>query len=256
MKYQKNQCMLLKIENISKSYGAQTVLKDLSFEVQTGETTAIVGPSGSGKTTLLNIIGTLDKPDSGRVLFKNTDIAGMNETEQSAFRNKNIGFVFQMHYLLPQCSLLENVLIPTLSLNDKAKKLVAEERAKQLIEHVGLIDHMHKLPGQLSGGECQRTAFVRASRLTSATFVFQFSGKSLIPFSMGVPKELVIFIAMPGFSNKFFAFSRSSRSFCSKFITALYQSKPHHVVILSTGSREFFIFFYCFDNLHKFTLFY
>jgi lipoprotein-releasing system ATP-binding protein len=154
--------MLIKIQNISKSYGTQTVLKNLSLEIEESETTAIVGPSGSGKTTLLNIIGAMDKPDSGSVLFKDRNIIEMNEDEQSVFRNQNIGFVFQMHYLLPQCSVLENVLIPTLAFSDKSAKKDAENRAKELIDHVGLGEHIHKLPGQLSGGECQRTAFIRA----------------------------------------------------------------------------------------------
>ncbi len=127
-----------------------------------GETIAIVGPSGSGKTTLLNLIGALDKPDKGSIMFNDKNISKMTSDEQSHFRNRNIGFVFQMHYLLPQCSLFENVLIPTLSYKDKVQKNEAERRALELIERVGLTDQMHKLPGQLSGGECQRTAFVRA----------------------------------------------------------------------------------------------
>lgn len=154
--------MLLHLHNISKSFGEQTVLKDLSLEVKKGETLAVVGPSGSGKTTLLNIIGALDKPDAGSVHFNEKNIAEMTADEQSDFRNKNIGFVFQMHYLLPQCTLFENVLIPTLTYPEKADKKAAEERAIKLINRVGLTEQMHKLPGQLSGGECQRTAFVRA----------------------------------------------------------------------------------------------
>jgi len=154
--------MLLNIQTISKSYGTQKVLNDISLNIKKGETTAIVGPSGSGKTTLLNIIGALDKPDSGSIVFNGQDISKMTPDEQSNFRNRNIGFVFQMHYLLPQCTLLENVLIPTLTYTDKTKKKEAESRAVQLIERVGLKEQMHKLPGQLSGGECQRTAFVRA----------------------------------------------------------------------------------------------
>jgi ABC-type lipoprotein export system ATPase subunit len=153
---------ILKFENISKSFGSQLILKNLSIEIQKGDTVAILGPSGSGKTTFLNIAGALDVADSGKVLFKNQDISSMSEKERSAFRNKNIGFVFQQHYLLPQCTVLENVLISTLTYTNKADKLEAAKRAEQLLEKLGMFEHRHKLPGQLSGGECQRTAFVRA----------------------------------------------------------------------------------------------
>jgi len=153
---------ILKFENISKSFGNQLILNNLSIEIEKGDTVAIVGPSGSGKTTFLNIVGALDVADSGKVLFKNQDISSMTEKERSEFRNKNIGFVFQQHYLLPQCTVLENVLIPTLTYTNKADKLEAAKRAEQLLKKLGMFEHRHKLPGQLSGGECQRTAFVRA----------------------------------------------------------------------------------------------
>ncbi len=153
---------LIKFENISKSFENQLIINELSVEIQQGETVAIVGPSGSGKTTFLNIAGALDVADSGKVLFKNQDISSMTENERSTFRNKNIGFVFQQHYLLPQCTVLENVLIPTLTYSNKTDKLAAAKRAEQLLEKLGMFEHRHKLPGQLSGGECQRTAFVRA----------------------------------------------------------------------------------------------
>jgi len=153
---------LIKFENMSKSFGNQLIINELSVEIQQGETVAIVGPSGSGKTTFLNIAGALDVADSGKVLFKNQDISSMSENERSTFRNKNIGFVFQQHYLLPQCTVLENVLIPTLTYSNKTDKLAAAKRAEELLEKLGMLEHRHKLPGQLSGGECQRTAFVRA----------------------------------------------------------------------------------------------
>lgn len=153
---------ILKFENISKSFGNQLILNNLSIEIQKGETVAIVGPSGSGKTTFLNIAGALDVVDSGKVLFKNQDISIMTEKERSEFRNKNIGFVFQQHYLLPQCTVFENILIPTLTYTTKDDKLAAAKRAEFLLEKLGMLEHRDKLPGQLSGGECQRTAFVRA----------------------------------------------------------------------------------------------
>lgn len=157
--------MLLKLENISKGYGNlqygnyQPVLKDISLEVDEGESIAIIGPSGSGKTTLLNMIGTLDRPDAGKILYRNKDITGLSRKEIEKFRNKEIGFIFQMHYLLPQCTLFENVLLPTLpDKNDKN----SHERAEKLIRRVGLWKHKDKKPQLLSGGECQRTAVVRA----------------------------------------------------------------------------------------------
>lgn len=152
---------MLKIKSLSKSYGNQKVLENITLSLEAGSSTAIVGPSGTGKTTLLNMIGALDKPDNGEILFNGQSIAGMSEKEQSWFRNQNVGFVFQMHHLLPQCSVLENVLIPTLNAK-KASKKETEKRAVELIERVGLSAHINKLPSQLSGGECQRTAFVRA----------------------------------------------------------------------------------------------
>ena len=154
--------MILKDDKLSKSIDSQLILDSVSFEIEKGDTAAILGPSGSGKTTFLNIAGMLDIADSGSVYFNNQDVSSLAEKERSEFRNKHIGFIFQMHYLLPQCSVLENVLIPTLTYNSKPEKLLALQRAEYLLEKMGLIQHKHKLPGQLSGGECQRTAFVRA----------------------------------------------------------------------------------------------
>jgi len=157
--------MLLKLENVSKGYGNphsgnyQPVLNNLSLEVEEGESIAITGPSGSGKTTLLNMIGTLDRPDSGSIFFRNRDITGLSAKEIEKFRNKEIGLIFQMHYLLPQCTLFENVLLPTLP--DKYDKN-SNERAEKLVRRVGLWEHRDKKPQLLSGGECQRTAVVRA----------------------------------------------------------------------------------------------
>jgi len=157
--------MLLKLENISKGYANpvsgnfQPVLNNVSLEAVEGESIAIIGPSGSGKTTLLNIIGSLDRPDSGSLYFRNREITSFSTREIERYRNKDIGFVFQMHYLLPQCTLLENVLLPTLP--DKNAK-DARGRAEKLIKRVGLWEHKDKKPQLLSGGECQRAAVVRA----------------------------------------------------------------------------------------------
>ncbi len=154
--------MLLKLENISKSYSAERVILDqLSLEINAGERVAIVGPSGSGKTTLLNLIGTLDRPDSGKMIFDGQDLSAMNDNQLAQFRNRKIGFVFQLHHLLPQLSLWENVLLPTLT-DPALHGKETEDRAKRLIERVGLSGVVGQKPSELSGGECQRTAVVRA----------------------------------------------------------------------------------------------
>ena len=154
--------MLLKLENISKSYAKDRVILDqLDLEINAGERVAIVGPSGSGKTTLLNLIGTLDRPDAGKMVFDGQDLSAMNDQQLAQFRNRKIGFVFQLHHLLPQLSLWENVLLPTLT-DPALQGKQAEERAKRLIERVGLSGVVGQKPSELSGGECQRTAVVRA----------------------------------------------------------------------------------------------
>jgi lipoprotein-releasing system ATP-binding protein len=159
--------MILKLENISKSYfsgnnpSGRVILDQLDLEVNRGERIAIVGPSGSGKTTLLNLIGALDRPDSGKIIFDGQDVASSNEKELAQFRNRKIGFVFQLHHLLPQLSLWENVLLPTLTdKNLQGKETL--EHAQRLIDRVGLATVAHQKPSELSGGECQRTAVVRA----------------------------------------------------------------------------------------------
>ena len=160
--------MLLQLENISKGFGFQTdtnyrsVLNGLSLHVEDGESIAILGPSGSGKTTLLNMIGGMDYPDSGSVQFKGDDITKYSNSEMDHFRNGSIGFVFQFHHLLPQCTLFENVLIPALVIQNKAERKKKSERAQELMGRVGIWEFRDKFPGNLSGGECQRAAVVRA----------------------------------------------------------------------------------------------
>jgi lipoprotein-releasing system ATP-binding protein len=155
------QPMLLELKNISKSFDQRTILKNISFSADKGDTIAITGPSGSGKTSLLNIIGTMDFPDAGSVIFDGQALSTLTEKELSMFRNKHIGFIFQMHYLLPQCTLLENTLVPTLANPDTEERTV-RDKAIRLLERVGLKNQMFQKPGELSGGECQRAAFVRA----------------------------------------------------------------------------------------------
>ncbi|MEI6232505.1 MAG: ABC transporter ATP-binding protein [Planctomycetota bacterium] len=150
--------------SICKRFGSadstRDVLKNASLRVDAGTSLAIMGPSGSGKSTLLNILGTLDTADSGTVDLFGTDPFQLNEKDLATFRNRSIGFIFQSHHLLPQCSILENVLLPTLVAQSNPTD--ASERAKRLIERVGLSHRIHARPGMLSGGECQRAAVVRA----------------------------------------------------------------------------------------------
>ena len=160
--------MLLSLEHINKGFGNRAdssyrpVLNDLSLAVQEGERIAILGPSGSGKTTLLNLVGGLDSPDEGSVLFRGEDITGYSSQKIDLYRNRQVGFVFQFHHLLPQCTLLENVLIPTLVQRDKISRAKSAQRAEALMKRVGIWEFRNKLPGILSGGECQRAAVVRA----------------------------------------------------------------------------------------------
>ena len=160
--------MLLKIDAINKSYQAaqsdkkRIVLNNLSLNVENGDSVAIIGPSGSGKTTLLNQIGTMDQPDSGNIYFKGRDLGLLSSKELQEFRNREIGFIFQQHHLLPQCTMLENVLLPTLPGSKKKDRDELHARARALLERVGLWDLRDQRPGELSGGECQRTAVVRA----------------------------------------------------------------------------------------------
>jgi lipoprotein-releasing system ATP-binding protein len=159
---------MLELINVEKSFpspaetGSLAVLKDITLKVQKGISLAIVGPSGCGKSTLLNIIGALDRPTAGRVLFDGRDLAKTDDIELAAIRNREIGFVFQLHHLLPQCTVLENVLVPTLAEKNRASHKEARQRAVNLLERLGLKDWLLHRPGQLSGGQRQRVAVVRA----------------------------------------------------------------------------------------------
>lgn len=151
---------MIRAKGITKSFGALQVLKGIDLEINKGEVVSIVGPSGAGKTTLLQILGTLDSPDSGTLLINGTDVQQLSERRLSAFRNKNIGFVFQFHQLLPEFTALENVMIPALIAQEKTS--VAEKRAKEILDFLKLSDRMTHKPAELSGGEKQRVAVARA----------------------------------------------------------------------------------------------
>lgn len=151
---------MIRAENIHKAYGTLEVLKGISLEIQKGEIVSVVGASGAGKSTLLHILGTLDKADRGSVSINDQEIASMQEKRLSAFRNREIGFVFQFHHLLPEFTALENVCIPAYIAGDSKK--TAFEKARQLLEFLGLADRMEHKPSALSGGEQQRVAVARA----------------------------------------------------------------------------------------------
>ena len=158
--------VVLRLDAVHKQYESADrdpvpVLKGITLTVNRGESIAIVGPSGSGKSTLLNILGSLDSPTNGSIQLDGQELAHLTEQDLASVRNKKIGFIFQSHHLLPQCSVLENVLVPTLAENGKAPA-GAVERAKQLLDRVGLGHRLTHRPAQLSGGECQRVAVVRA----------------------------------------------------------------------------------------------
>jgi len=165
---------LLELVRVTKQFpaaagaGGLTVLDGVCLRINRGEALAVVGPSGSGKSTLLHIMGTLDRPTSGQALFNGSDLSMLNEQQVAEVRNRQIGFVFQSHYLLPQCSVWENVLLPTLACSGNrgakpgAEVEPPEARAERLLRRVGLADRMDHRPAELSGGECQRAAVVRA----------------------------------------------------------------------------------------------
>ncbi|MBO4314912.1 MAG: ABC transporter ATP-binding protein [Prevotella sp.] len=151
---------MIDIKDIKKSFGTLQVLKGIDLHIDKGEVVSIVGPSGAGKTTLLQIIGTLDKPDSGTIIVNNIDVSKLNAKEISDFRNKHIGFVFQFHQLLPEFTALENIMIPAFIAGKSHRE--AKERAEELLAFMGLEDRATHKPNELSGGEKQRVAVARA----------------------------------------------------------------------------------------------
>ena len=161
---------LLKLQKVSKDYIAAEgappvrVLRDITLDLARGESLAIIGPSGCGKSTLLNLIGTLDRPTSGQVLLDGKDFSGLNDADLATLRNRQIGFIFQSHHLLPHCSVWENVLVPTLADRSFTTGMTEppDQRAQRLLQRVGLGERLHHRPSQLSGGERQRVAVVRA----------------------------------------------------------------------------------------------
>ena len=155
---------MIEVKNIHKSFGTLAVLKGVDLTVEKGEIVSIIGKSGAGKTTLLQIIGTLDKADSGNVVINGLDVSGLNDRELAEFRNKHIGFIFQFHQLLPEFNALENVMMPALIA--RVPEVEAEKRACQLLAELGLAERLTHKPNQLSGGEKQRVAAARAMMMS------------------------------------------------------------------------------------------
>ena len=168
---------MIKAENITKSFGSLQVLKGIDLEVEKGEIVSIVGPSGAGKTTLLLIMGTLEEPDGGTITIDGQKLSRMSEKKLSDFRNKNIGFVFQFHQLLPEFTALENVMIPALIGNVKHAR--AEARARDLLQMMGIGERTSHKPSELSGGEKQRVAIARTILKNPAIFLFDEATSAL-----------------------------------------------------------------------------
>ena len=155
---------MIEVKNIHKSFGTLEMLKGVNLTVEKGEIVSIIGKSGAGKTTLLQIIGTLDKPDSGSVVIDGVDVFALKEKELANFRNRHIGFIFQFHQLLPEFNALENVMMPALIARQPEKE--AEARATQLLSELGLSERLKHKPNELSGGEKQRVAAARAMMMS------------------------------------------------------------------------------------------
>ena len=151
---------MIEIENITKSFGSLQVLKGIDLKIDKGEVVSIVGPSGAGKTTLLQIIGTLDRPDTGTLKINDIDVTKLSEKKLSDFRNRHLGFVFQFHQLLPEFTAIENIMIPAYIAGVSNKD--AKEKAQELLKFMGLNDRAKHKPSELSGGEKQRVAVARA----------------------------------------------------------------------------------------------
>lgn len=157
----KNKDIILNLKNINKNYGTVKILKNINLKIYSGEIIAIIGKSGSGKTTLLNIIGNLDSPTSGEILYENKDISLFSSNEKAFFRNHHMGFIFQFHFLLPEFNVLDNILIPNWIKTKKSSYLL-KEKALKLLEYVQLKDLYNRKISEISGGQQQRVAIVRS----------------------------------------------------------------------------------------------
>jgi len=184
---------MLKVENLSKEYstpaGPLRIVSDVSLTLPPGSAVSIMGPSGSGKSTLMNILGCLDQPTAGVYVLDGEDVGSLNDDQLASIRNRKVGFLFQDHCLLPQCSVLENVLIPTLVIKDRA---AYPKRARELLEQVGLGERMEHRPSELSGGEKQRAALARALILQPVLLLCDEPTGNLDEASAGVVADLLL----------------------------------------------------------------
>jgi ABC-type lipoprotein export system ATPase subunit len=189
---------MIELVKVTKRYGTPTgggevtVLQDLNLNVEKGQCVAVVGPSGCGKSTLLNIIGGLDKPTSGRVMLDNADLSTLSDKDLARMRNKKVGFVFQLHHLLPQCTVMENVLLPTIASGRVNNRKEETTRAKKLLERVGLGEFAFHRPAELSGGQRQRVAVVRALMNEPSLLLADEPTGSLDKESSGSIAELLV----------------------------------------------------------------
>lgn len=185
---------MLKLTRISKSFIQRgIVLDNLDLEINEGDTIAVSGPSGSGKTTLLNLMGLLDRPDSGNIMFMDESILGFNPDEEAAYRNRNIGFVFQDHLLLPHLTIIENILLPTLARKITSQEIRdAEDYARELMREVGIEELAGKFPFLVSGGEAQRAALVRALINRPALLIADEPTGSLDADNAGIMGDLLL----------------------------------------------------------------
>lgn len=185
---------MLKLTKISKSFIQRgIVLDNLDLEINEGDTIAVSGPSGSGKTTLLNLMGLLDRPDSGNIMFMDESILGFNPDEEAAYRNRNIGFVFQDHLLLPHLTIIENILLPTLARKITSQEIRhAEDYARELMRDVGIEELAGKFPFLVSGGEAQRAALVRALINRPALLIADEPTGSLDADNAGIMGDLLL----------------------------------------------------------------
>ncbi len=191
---------MIKAKDIHKSYGSLKVLQGVNLHVKAGEVVSIVGKSGAGKSTLLHILGTLDRADTGQLLINNEAVNQLSQKKMAAFRNKNIGFVFQFHHLLPEFTALENVCIPAYI--QKVSEGVAEKRAKELLDYLGLSERLQHKPGQLSGGEQQRVAVAR-SLMNQPAIVFADEPSGNLDSSSSKELHQLIFNLRKDFNQTF-----------------------------------------------------